>query len=165
MSRITLRSPVAEEFLAFSAEKSAGDGNAVIVPLPLERIINDIQPTQDAVKNRPQDGMVDAPRNGDGKHAPETPTTNARRPASIFHFNSHMGDAGATPETSRQRHDHANQCSAVYGWHWEKDSSGRRISVPQILRLGGQRTLLIGRFTGHVNGKDCGKVAGDYVAL
>ena len=116
MSRITLRSPVAEEFLAFSAEKSAGDGNAVIVPLPLERIINDIQPTQDAVKNRPQDGMVDAPRNGDGKHAPETPTTNARRPASIFHFNSHMS-AGATPESSLQRSDDTHQCCAVYGWH------------------------------------------------
>ena len=91
MSRITLRSPVTEEFSAFSAEKSAGDGNAVIVPLPLERIINDVQPTQDAVKNRPQDGMIDAPRNGDGNHAPETPTTNARRPASIFHFSPPYG--------------------------------------------------------------------------
>ncbi len=46
--------------------------------------------------------MIDAPRNSDGKHAPETPKTNARRPASIFHFNSHMGDAGATPESSLQ---------------------------------------------------------------
>src|SRR3984885_15679554 len=117
MSRITLRSPVTEEFSAFSAEKSAGDGNAVIVPLPLERIINDVQPTQDAVKNRPQDGMIDAPRNGEGKHAPETPTTNPPRPPSIFHFNSHMGDAGATPESSLQCHDDANQCCAVYGWH------------------------------------------------
>src|SRR6266403_1988527 len=89
----------------------------LLVRLPLERIINDVQPTQDAVKNHPQDGMVDAPRNSDGKHAPETPTTNARRPASIFHFNSHLGDAGATPESSLQCNHNANQCCAVYGWH------------------------------------------------
>jgi hypothetical protein len=28
-----------------------------------------------------------------------------------------MGDAGATPESSLQCHDDANQCCAVYGWH------------------------------------------------
>ena len=33
MSRITLRSPVIEEFLAFSAEKTADDGNGVIALL------------------------------------------------------------------------------------------------------------------------------------
>jgi hypothetical protein len=53
---------------------------------------------------------MDAPRNSDGKHAPETPKTNARTPASIFHFNSHMGDAGATPESPLHCHDDANQC-------------------------------------------------------
>jgi hypothetical protein len=35
MSRIILRSPVTEEFLAFSAEKTAGDGNGVIAPYRL----------------------------------------------------------------------------------------------------------------------------------
>jgi hypothetical protein len=60
---------------------------------------------------------MDAPRNSDGKHAPEAPTTNARGPASIFHFNSHMGDAGATPEPSLRCHDDANQRCAEYGWH------------------------------------------------
>jgi hypothetical protein len=28
-----------------------------------------------------------------------------------------MGDAGATPESSLQCHDDANQCCAAYGWH------------------------------------------------
>jgi hypothetical protein len=50
----------------------------LLVRLPLERIINDVQPTQDTLKNHPQNGMIDAPRNNDGQHAPETPKTNAR---------------------------------------------------------------------------------------
>jgi len=45
---------------------------------------------------------MDAPRKSDGQHAPETPKTNARTTASIFHFNSHIGDAGATPDPSPQ---------------------------------------------------------------
>lgn len=47
---------------------------------------------------------MDAPRNSDGQHAPETPKTNTRTPASIFHFNSRMGDARATPDQSQQCH-------------------------------------------------------------
>ena len=78
---------------------------------------------------------MDAPRKSDGQHAPETPKTNARTTASIFHFNSHIGDAGATPDPSLQCHDSANQCCAAYGWHREKDSPGRRIPPPQILRV------------------------------
>jgi len=50
---------------------------------------------------------MDAPRNGDGQHAPETPKTNTRTPASILHFNSRMGDARATPEPSQQCHSAA----------------------------------------------------------
>jgi hypothetical protein len=112
------------------------DGNQELArPLPLERIINDVKPTQHAVKHHPQDGMMDAPRKSDGKHAPETPKTNARTTASIFHCNSHMSDAGAMPEPSPQCHDSANQCCAAYGWHSEKDSSWRRIPPPQILRV------------------------------
>jgi predicted SAM-dependent methyltransferase len=37
------------------------------------------------VKNQPKNGMIDAPRNSDSKHASEAPKTYARRAASIFH--------------------------------------------------------------------------------
>jgi hypothetical protein len=82
------------------------------VRLPFERIIDDVQPTHDAVKNRPQDGMIDAPRNSDGKHAPETPTTNARRPASIFHFGSPIW-ATLVLRPNRRCHATTTQTSAV----------------------------------------------------
>ena len=71
---------------------------------------------------------MDAPRNSDGQHAPETPKTNTRTPASIFHFNSTWATPALRPisrsnATPLQRHDDANQCCAVYGWHREKDSA------------------------------------------
>jgi hypothetical protein len=53
------------------------------------------------MKHHPQDGMMDAPRKSDGKHAPETPKTNARRPASIFHFNSICATPALRPNRRR----------------------------------------------------------------
>jgi hypothetical protein len=44
MSRITLRSPVIEEFLAFSAEKTADDGNGVIALLEHKPAGNETSP-------------------------------------------------------------------------------------------------------------------------
>ena len=40
------------------------------------------------MKNHPENGVIETPGNGDGKHAAETPKADARRPASIFHSNS-----------------------------------------------------------------------------
>ena len=53
--------------------------------LPLDRVIDDVEPAEDAVKDHPKNGVIDAPRNGDSKHASEAPKTYARRPASVFH--------------------------------------------------------------------------------
>jgi hypothetical protein len=56
---------------------------------------------------------MDAPRKSDGQHAPETPKPNARRPASIFHFNSIWAALAlrpnrrcnaTTPQTSAVQH-------------------------------------------------------------
>ena len=37
------------------------------------------------MKHHPKNGMIDAPRNGDGEHTSEAPKTYARRPAMGFH--------------------------------------------------------------------------------
>lgn len=46
--------------------------------LSLDCVVDDVEPTQNAVKNHPQDGMIDTPRNGDGEHATKTPKTDPR---------------------------------------------------------------------------------------
>ena len=53
--------------------------------LPPDRVIDDVEPTEDAMKHHPKNGMIDAPRNGDGEHTSEAPKTYARRPAMGFH--------------------------------------------------------------------------------
>jgi hypothetical protein len=73
--------------------------------LPLDRVIDDVEPAEDAVKDHPKNGVINAPRNGDSKHASEAPKTYARRPASVFHFISRtvpefQGRGNSTPRDS-----------------------------------------------------------------
>jgi len=57
--------------------------------LALDRVIDDVEPAEDAVKDHPKNGVIYAPRSGDSKHASEAPKTYARRPASVFHVIIH----------------------------------------------------------------------------
>jgi hypothetical protein len=41
--------------------------------LALDRAIDNVEPAEDAVKDHPKNGMLDAPRNGDGEDASEAP--------------------------------------------------------------------------------------------
>ena len=54
---------------------------------------------------------MDAPRESDGQHAPETPKANASRPAFIFHFNSIRATLALRP--NHRRNATTTQTSAV----------------------------------------------------
>lgn len=56
--------------------------------LALDGVVDDVEPAQNTVKNHPQDGVLEAPGNGDGEHTSETPETDSRRATLVFHTSS-----------------------------------------------------------------------------
>lgn len=48
------------------------------IALPLDCVIDDVEPAKDAVEYHPENGMIDAPRNSNSKHAAKTPKAYAR---------------------------------------------------------------------------------------
>jgi hypothetical protein len=56
--------------------------------LALDGVIDDVEPAQNTVKNHPQNGVLEAPGNGDGEHTSETPETDSRRATLVFHTSS-----------------------------------------------------------------------------
>jgi hypothetical protein len=68
----------------------SGGANRSANRLPLKGVIDYVEPTKNAVKDHPKNGMLDAPRNGYSEHASETPKADARRPASVFHIFSRI---------------------------------------------------------------------------
>ena len=56
--------------------------------LSLDRVIDYVDPAKNAMKDHPQNGMIDAPGNGYGQDTSEAPATYARRPTSVFHGSS-----------------------------------------------------------------------------
>jgi len=72
--------------------------------LMMDRVIYDVNPADDPVKDHPENRMVNAPRNGDGEHASEAPETYTRRSAFVFHVISSVFPR-ATVGFALDRHD------------------------------------------------------------